>query len=83
MEKLPEAKPTTKVDRIFSGESEETVFFHLQDTTHEFTMGLRDVLACVKYAEQKAYIPHLPIDWWNTIATTYHELGEYNITPED
>ena len=85
MEKLPIATPTGTQERRYAhnANDEETVFFHLQDATHEFTMGLKDILKCVKIAEKKGMIPALPKMFWHTMASHYIEFREYYKSLED
>ena len=52
--KLPVAKLTGRITKynskdIFSS-NDETVFFHLRDSVHEFTIGLKDILRCLEFA---------------------------------
>ncbi len=79
------AIPTGKVDKHYDhiSEDEETVYFHLQDSSHEFKMGLKDILKCVKIAEEYGYVPSLPFGWWNSISNNYIEFRIYNEPPDD
>ncbi|KAB1440345.1 XRE family transcriptional regulator [Pseudodesulfovibrio senegalensis] len=47
--------------------SEELVFA-MQDKHHDFSIGLRTILQCLRLAEQEGNVPPLPTDWWNKIA---------------
>ena len=77
-EKLPTATPTGKITKDFNPikDVEEKVFFHLQDSTHEFTMGLKSILQCLKFAEDENVIPKLPQDFWSAMYGEYHGLYE-------
>lgn len=52
-------------------DSFEKYYFHLRDNVHEFTMGLSDILECLKFAETEGIVPPLPLDWWAGIAGIY------------
>ena len=82
---MMQAKPTMDVFRSYDDkrESEETVFFLLQDSSHEFTMGLSDILKCVQLAEKEGFVPLLPKDWWSTVANSYVDFREYYTPSED
>ena len=49
--------------------------FHMKDSTHEFTIGLIDILRCVKFAENEGVIPEIESKWWNTV---YKRYGDFN-----
>lgn len=83
MKDLFQARPTMDTHRSYSDESEDTIFFHLQDISHEFTMGLGDILKCVQLAEKKGFVPPLPDEWWNDVSDTYIDFRKYNEPPED
>lgn len=51
-------------------ETEDT-YFLLKDSGHEFTLGLSDVLDCLKYAESEGMVPPVPIPWWISLAGMY------------
>ena len=84
---IPIAKPSETIDVDYSSplwENEgEAVFFHLQDSSHEFRMGLRDILKCIKVAEEQGIIPSLPKTWWDDLSSTYLEFREYNEPPKN
>ena len=69
---LPEAKFSHILTKDFFSENEEKVFFHLKDSTHEFTMGLKEVLLCIRFAEDEGLIPKAPEPWWSFLFSTYN-----------
>ena len=42
----------------------EELVFAMQDTQHQFSIGLFTILDCLKIAEKQGYVPPLPDDWW-------------------
>ncbi len=46
---------------------EEELFFAMQDNEHNFSLGLRTVLHCLKLAESNGNIPPLPSKWWISV----------------
>lgn len=49
----------------------EDTYFLLKDSVHEFTLGLSDILDCLKYAEAKGLVPPVPVPWWISLAGMY------------
>ena len=64
-------------------EKDDTVYFLLQDSTHQFTIGLSDILACLKFAEEEGEVPKLPGDWWSTLSMIYPKLEIPVEVPDD
>lgn len=62
-----------------SDDCSDPCLFHLRDSTHEFTVGLLDMLKCLKYAETNGYVPAIDNAWWNDVRTRF-ELAN-DITP--
>ena len=67
---LPVAKPIKEITD-FSPAREEMYFFHLRDSEHEFVMGLKEILQCVRFAEDEGIIPKAPDEWWTFLYGTY------------
>jgi len=42
----------------------EELVFAMQDTHHQFSLGLSTVLECLAIAEKDGFVPKLPEDWW-------------------
>lgn len=57
-------------------EKEEHFYFHLKDSVHEFTMGLGEIIRCLKFAENEGIVPNLPDDWWSAMYASYNGLYE-------
>lgn len=51
----------------------EHFYFHLKDSVHEFTIGLGEIIKCLKFAEDKGIVPKLPDDWWSAIDGELHQ----------
>ena len=63
-------------ENVDLGDHDELLIFHLKVKDIEFTMGLSDILACLKFAEKEGMVPELPEQWWNKMYGTYPELQE-------
>ena len=51
----------------------EPLLFAMQDRHHKFSIGLLDVLKCLKVAEDEGYVPPLPDNWWLQIDSNYRQ----------
>ncbi|WP_415713372.1 XRE family transcriptional regulator [Maridesulfovibrio sp.] len=49
---------------VICDECGEELVFSMQDNYHQFALGLRTVLYCLRVAETEGNIPPLPEDWW-------------------
>ena len=75
---IPEqAELTEKVDQINCSNCFEEYLFHLKDSHHDFTIGLIDILRCLKFAEENGAVPELPTDWWLSVDRRF---GNWNDT---
>lgn len=63
-------------ENVDLGDSDELLYFHLRLKETDFTMGLSDILTCLKFAEKEGMVPELPEQWWNKMYGTYPELQE-------
>ena len=69
---IPEqARLTYDVEKSTCENCFESLLFHLKDSTHEFTIGLIDVLKCIKFAEEEGSLPELPPEWWIDVKNHY------------
>lgn len=59
------------IDHTDCEECLEDYLFLMQDSNHEFTLGLSTVLACLAFAENEGAVPSLPVEWWWKISTRY------------
>ena len=50
----------------------EDYLFFMKDQEHEFSIGLKTILACLAFAEEKGAVPPLPYEWWHLINNRYH-----------
>lgn len=55
------------MNRICCDRCFEQAVFLLRDKDHEFTMGLSEILKCLRFAEKEGEVPTLPAQWWNDI----------------
>ena len=71
-------------EEVVLGDSDELLLFHLKAQEKEFTLGLSDVLECLKFAESEGIVPPIPGAWWLTMSEVYPELREIakEILPE-
>ncbi|SDP01787.1 hypothetical protein [Desulforhopalus singaporensis] len=50
---------------------DERLIFSLRDDHHEFSLGMRTILECLKFAEEQGEIPKIPRKWWNKISVRH------------
>lgn len=71
-EKIPEkAELTGEVEKILCDNCFENYLFELQDSDHTFFIGLRDILECLKFAEEQGGVPKLSPEWWLQVKFHY------------
>lgn len=75
--------PTGDVFKDLDVDREEYLFFLLKNKSNKFTIGLGDVLECLKFAEEQGKVPELPEDWWYKMSTIYPRLESYVNIPDD
>ncbi|WP_243545465.1 XRE family transcriptional regulator [Pseudodesulfovibrio tunisiensis] len=58
----------------------EEMIFAMQDNHHQFSVGLRTVLYCLKAAEAEGNVPSLPDEWWIQVKGRHglKELWKYD-----
>ncbi len=72
VETMPDkALLTGAVEQISCEECFENYLFHMKNKNHEFTIGLIDILNCVKFAEEQGALPEIPGDWWIEVKSHY------------
>lgn len=67
----PEAKLTGDVEEILCTECYESYLFSLRDNDHEFSIGLIDILRCLKFAEEQGAVPPISEKWWIDVVDRY------------
>lgn len=73
-----------KLDEIVDlGDNDDMLYFHLNTSTDQITIGLSSVLECLKFAESEEYIPELPLPWWINLYGIYPQLEESIDTLEE
>ena len=77
------AELTGEVYMDSNPDKKDWLFFLLQDKDHRFTIGLSDILACLKFAEKEGEVPKLPSLWWSEVETLYPKLEECVDVPEE
>lgn len=69
---IPETAVLTYVaEKSHCSECFESLTFQLKDSKYEFSIGLLDILKCLKFAEQQGTVPSIPYEWWNEVQTHY------------
>ena len=63
-------------ENVDLGDHDELLIFHLKVKNIGFTIGLSDILACLKFAESEGLVPKLPMEWWCQMYGFYPELDE-------
>ena len=58
-------------------------FFLLRSEKNKFTIGLGDILECLRFAEKEGEVPKLPVEWWGKIWSMYPQIQELAEVPED
>lgn len=66
---------TGDVFKINDPEAKDHIYFLLKDTSHTFTIGLSDILECLKFAEEKGEVPELSEEWWYMLYGMYPQLS--------
>lgn len=70
------ATVTGEAYKDFNPEKEDYLHFLLRDKVHSFTIGLSDILQCLKFAEEEGEVPELPALWWSQITSIYPKLEQ-------
>ena len=62
---VPEKSALQKrTSKVICNNRADDILFHMKDSSHEFAVGLPDILKCLKFAEREGAVPPLPPDWW-------------------
>lgn len=74
LDEIHEARLARKeiIDHSDCEECEEQYLFAMKDKTHEFSIGLSTILACLILAEQDGLVPELPEDWVIRVLNSYY-----------
>lgn len=78
LENRVELRPE-EAKEVLCQECGEELIFALQDRQHQFSLGLRTVLYCLKAAEAEGCVPPLPDGWWGSIVNRHGlaDIWEY------
>lgn len=72
---IPEkAELMNNVDKIVCDNCFEKYLFHLKNKNGEFTVGLTDILRCLKFAEKEGAVPSIPPKWWLDVENHFCDL---------
>lgn len=55
------------------GDGDGDLYFEMEDSVHRFTIGLKEILECLKFAEEENEIEPLPQSFW---------IGAFNRYPD-
>ena len=61
------------VDSRFSDPDGDFLFL-MEDSTHRFTISLKEIGECLKYAEEQNEIPPLPEGFWFALYNRYPDM---------
>lgn len=50
---------------------DEDYYFNFKDAEKSFQIGIKEILSCIAFAEEKGALPELPSDWWNQVCSRY------------
>lgn len=74
--KLPDrAILEEEVEELISPDAEDTIWFHSKKEDGQIRIGLSDILACLKFAEEQGEVPPLPWMWWLQMTGIYPKLN--------
>lgn len=62
------AELTGDVEKEINYATGNSLLFHLKKGEIEFTLGLPDILRCLKFAEEEKEVPKLPWEWCDEMA---------------
>ena len=77
------ATPTGDVYKNWNIREDEKIYFLLRCKENEFTIGLGDILECLRFAEKEGEVPKIPAEWWGKIWSMYPQIQELAEVPED
>ncbi len=64
-------------DSGFVPEEEPDLHFLFEDSVHRFTISLKQIMECVKFAEEQHEIPPLPEEYWGSIIGKYADADDF------
>lgn len=67
----PKSELTGDVEKILCTECRESYLFSLRNKDHEFSIGLTDVLRCLRFAEEQGAVPPISGQWWIDVIDHY------------
>lgn len=56
------------------GDGDGDLYFVMEDSVHRFTIGLKEILECLKYAEEENEIEPLPQSFWIGAMNRYPDM---------
>jgi hypothetical protein len=62
---------------------DEELLFAMQDNFHQFSLGLRTVLYCLRVAERRGHVPPLPDGWWAQTAMRHNMRDIFDYPHEE
>lgn len=68
---IEKANLTGKAKKINCESCYEPCIFELKDSVHTFSIGLLDILRCIKFAEEEGIVPKLPDKWWISVSQQF------------
>ncbi|MEZ6855078.1 XRE family transcriptional regulator [Halodesulfovibrio aestuarii] len=60
----------------------EEIIFAMEDNFHQFSIGLRTILQCLKVAETEGHVLPLPAQWWTDISNRHKMFEENFVYPQ-
>ena len=48
------------------------LYFIMRDSAHEFALGVKDLLECLKFAEEQGELPPHHEEWWTSVKLRYN-----------
>ena len=74
---IPEKSNLTgEVTQIVCDNCFEDYLFVLKDKNHKFSIGLLDILKCLKFAEDEGAVPKISADWWLNVTGHFGNFDE-------
>lgn len=61
-------------EAVYCENCDEMLVFTMQ-AGHSLTLGLSQILECLKVAELHGAVPALPAHWWTMICSQYHKVS--------
>lgn len=71
---IKEAHLTEDVIDNRYGDGDGDLYFVMEDSVHRFTIGLKEILECLKFAEEENEIEPLPQSFWLGAMNRYPDM---------